>query len=66
MEFDYVKKSLNSRKNNRIPEKEDIKKLEIRNRRLLKILEQEQPEDIHLQLRLSIEKSYLMEHWIRV
>ena len=37
--------------------KKEIKKPEIRNRRLLKILEQEQPEDIHVeQLRLSIEK----------
>ena len=61
----YVETSLNSSKQNRIPNEETINKLEHRNKRLLKILVNAAVNDKHTEeLRLSAEKDYVKKFWV--
>ena len=61
----YVHKSCNSSKNNKIPEKEDIQRLKIRNENLLNELKKNNINGkIVDELNLAIKKDYVNKFWI--
>lgn len=61
----YVEKFKNSSKGNRIPSEKMIRKLETRNRVLLKDMDEKRTKNKHVdELRLSIENHYVRKFWI--
>ena len=61
----YAHKSCNSSKSNKIVSESEIKKLELRNKQLLKILEKNKIKDKNYsELKLSIENNLLRKFWI--
>ncbi|NPA44453.1 MAG: HNH endonuclease [Chlorobi bacterium] len=61
----YTHKSCNSQKSNIIPSESEINKLEIRNNRLLKILESKNDKRKAVkELKIAIEKDYVRKFWI--
>ena len=60
----YVESSLNSSKNNRLPDEDMIIKLEKRNKKLLGILNIKREKSKHVEeLSISIENNYVRHHW---
>ena len=61
----YLDKTINSKISNRQPREKDIKKLELRNLKLLKTLEKKKNNNkIISELRLAIENNYVRKFWI--
>lgn len=61
----YVHKSCNSIKNNRIPSKEEIEKLKLRNNNLLKRLEKKKiAGKMFNELKIAIDKNYVDKFWV--
>ena len=60
----YVKPEENSSKSNRLPTEDLINKLNLRNKRLLKILINKEIKSKHLEeLKISIERDYVKKYW---
>ena len=60
----YVKPEENSSKSNRLPNEDLINKLNLRNKRLLKILIKKEIKSKHLEeLKISIERDYVKKYW---
>ena len=60
----YVHSSRNSSKNNRLPHEDMINRLEIRNKKLLKLLRGNSVKSKHVvELGISIEKDYVKRYW---
>jgi len=60
----YVDSNLNSSKNNRLPDEDTISRLEIRNKKLLKILLNSGEQSKHVEeLNISINDNYVRHHW---
>ena len=60
----YVETSLNSSKNNRLPDEDMIIKLEKRNKKLLRILKINGEKSKHVEeLSISIDNNYVRHHW---
>ena len=60
----YVKPEENSSKSNRLPNEDLINKLNLRNKRLLKILVKKEIKSKHLEeLKISIERDYVKKYW---
>ena len=60
----YVESSLNSSKNNRLPDEDMIIKLEKRNKKLLGILKINGEKSKHVEeLSISIDNNYVRHHW---
>jgi len=61
----YVKKGLNSGKSNRIPNEEEIIRLEKRNKKLLNHLEKTDISSKHIdELRMSVERDWVKKNWV--
>jgi len=60
----YVKSSVNSSKNNRLPNEEMIYMLENRNKKLLELLKSNRVQGKHIgELGISIKNNYVRHHW---
>ena len=60
----YVKSSVNSSKNNRLPNEDMIYKLENRNKKLLELLKSNRINGKHVgELGISIKNNYVRHHW---
>ena len=59
-----VKKGLNSSKSNKIPSEELIERLEDRNQRLVKLLENQKKDKHVRELELAIEKHFVRKFWV--
>ena len=60
----YVDSSENSQKNNRLPNQDMIQKLEVRNKKLLKLLRTNNVKTKHeVELDISLKKDYINSFW---